>query len=47
VRKVEGRGPLGKSRLKWEDIIKMVFKGTVRRSWNTLLCLRTGRDGLL
>lgn len=30
MRKVEERGPLGKCRLKWEDIIKIGFKGTVR-----------------
>ena len=41
----EGRRPLGRPRLKWEDDIKMDPKTRDREAWTGLLWLRIGTGG--
>ena len=48
VGKSEGKRPLGRSRLRWEDNIKIVLEDVGRGAWIGLICIMlwTG-DGVL
>ena len=43
--KPEGQGPLGRSRQRWEDNIKMDLQGVGWRAWSGLIWLRVGTGG--
>ena len=43
--KPEGKRPLGRSRLRWEDYIKMDFKEVGKGAWTGLIWLRIGTGG--
>jgi hypothetical protein len=45
VGRPEGRRPLGRSRRRWEDNIKMIFKKWDERAWTGLIWLRIGTGG--
>ena len=48
VGKPEGKRPLGRPCVRWEDNIKMNFREISWGTWTHLICLRIGRsDGLL
>jgi hypothetical protein len=47
VRKPEGKRPLGRSRRKWDDNIKMDFRGIGWVVWTGLIWLRIGTNGEL
>ena len=48
VGKHEGKRPLGRPSLRWEDNIKFDFREINLGTWTLLIWLRTGRsDGLL
>jgi hypothetical protein len=48
VGKHEGKRPLGRTSLRWEDNIKIDFKEISLGTWTLLILLRIGRnDGLL
>jgi len=40
--KLEGKGPLGRPRQKWEDKIKWIFKKWDGQAWTGLIWLKTG-----
>jgi hypothetical protein len=42
VGKPEGKRPLRRPRLRWEDNIKMILKKWDREAWTGLIWLRTG-----
>jgi hypothetical protein len=45
VGKTEGKRPLGRSRLRWEENIKMYFQELGCGAWTGLICFRMGRCG--
>jgi len=47
VGKTEGKGPLGRSRSRWVDNIKMDFQevGCGGGAWTGSICLKIGRGG--
>jgi hypothetical protein len=45
VGKPEGKRPLGRSRRRWEDGIRMNLRELVWRVWIGFDCLRIGTDG--
>ena len=45
VRKPVGKSPLGRSRPRWEDNIKMDLKKQVGRAWTRLIWLRIRTSG--
>jgi hypothetical protein len=48
IGKHEGKRPLGRPSLRWEDNIKIDFREISLGTWTLLIWLRTGRsDGLL
>jgi len=47
VGRPEGKRPLGRPRLIWEDKIKMYLKEVRRGAWTGLIWLRTGKGGEL
>jgi len=48
VGKSEGKRPLGRSRLRWEDNIKIVLEDVGRGAWIGLICIMLGTgDGVL
>jgi hypothetical protein len=45
VGKPEGKGPLGRSRLRWEDNIKMHLQEVRKGAWTGLIWLMIGTGG--
>jgi hypothetical protein len=45
VGKPDGKRPLGRPRLRWEDNIKMNLQGVGGRAWIGLMWLRIGMGG--
>jgi hypothetical protein len=45
VGKTEGKRPLGRPRLRWEDNIKIDLQVVGRGAWTGLVCLRIGTGG--
>jgi hypothetical protein len=45
VAKPEGRRPVGKTRRRWEDNIKMYLRNMGCGAWTRSIWLRIGRDG--
>jgi hypothetical protein len=45
VAKPEGKRPLGKSRCRWEDNIKMDLQGVEGGAWTGLIWFRIGTGG--